>query len=93
MRRDPHPRVLVALAHVYEVPVSLLFEKAGYVDSPQPSDVDVAYKQVLADPSFKFGTRMKGEPDEAAKRIIIELYERATGKKLLDGKDQARTRK
>jgi transcriptional regulator with XRE-family HTH domain len=82
-RRDPHPKVLVALAKVYGVPWQLMFEKAGFVEGTEPSRVDVAFGQVLADPTFNFGTRFGGELDEAGKRVIIELYERATDKKLL----------
>lgn len=83
-RSQPNPRFLVALAQVYGVPSAHLFEKAGYVDAPEPSAVDVAFRQVLADPTFHFGTRFDGEPDDAVKRFIIELYERATGKRLLN---------
>jgi transcriptional regulator with XRE-family HTH domain len=82
-RMEPNPRILVALAKAYEVPVDTLFEKAGYVDAPPASEVDVAFQQVLADPHFKFGTRVRGQLDESAKRVIIELYEKATRKKLL----------
>jgi transcriptional regulator with XRE-family HTH domain len=82
-RTDPNPRYLVALAQVYGVPAELLFEKAGYVTPPQPSAVEIAFRQVLADSSFKFGTRFKGELDDEGKRFVIELYERATGKRLL----------
>jgi transcriptional regulator with XRE-family HTH domain len=82
-RSDPHPRVLVALAKVYGIPWQMMMEKAGFVDSPAPTEIDVAFDQVLADPTFHFGTRFKGELDEEGKRLIIELYERATGKKLL----------
>lgn len=82
-RKDPGPRVLMALARVYQVPVTYLFEKAGYLETPAPSDVDIAFEQVLADPTFQFGTRFHGELDQESKRVIVELYERATGKKLL----------
>lgn len=82
-RSDPNPRVLVALARVYGVRVQVLFEAAGYVDLPPPSLVDVAFEQVKADRQFQFGTRFSGDLDEAGKRVIIELYEKATGKKLL----------
>ena len=82
-RSEPGPRYLTALAKVYEVPVQMLFEKAGYADAPPPSEVDVAFQQVLADRTFQFGTRFRGELDEGSRRVIIELYERATGKKLL----------
>jgi transcriptional regulator with XRE-family HTH domain len=83
-RNDPNPRVLVALAKLYEVSPIRLFEAAGYVDQPAESAVDVAYKQVLADKNFQFGTRLKGSIDEDSKRVIIDLYERATGKTLLN---------
>jgi len=88
-RADPNPRVLVALARLYEVSPLRLFEAAGYVEKPARSAVDVAYQQVLSDRNFQFGTRLKGPIDEDSKRVIIELYERATGKTLLrdDSKD------
>ena len=82
-RSDPNPRILVALAHVYGCPVQDLFEAAGYVDAPSATDVDRAFGQVVADRKFQFGTRFKGDLDEASKRAIVELYERATGKRLL----------
>jgi transcriptional regulator with XRE-family HTH domain len=82
-RRDPGPRVLAALARAYDVPVSFLFEQAGYVDAPSPSALDVAFAQVLADPRFRFGTRLPGELTPEVKRVIVELYEQATGKRLL----------
>ena len=82
-RPSPNPRVLTALASVYAVPVKTLFEAAGYVDAPPVSEVERAFRQVLADPDFKFGTRMRGELTTEAKRLFVELYERATGKQLL----------
>lgn len=86
-RPTPNPRILTALAHAYGVPVQTLFEAAGYLDPPPPSEVDRAYKQVLVDDAFKFGTRMKGDLTPEAKRMFVELYERATGKKLLPSED------
>ena len=82
-RGDPNPRVLVALAKVYGVPSRLLFEKAGYVVESAASSVEVAFQQVMTDSTFQFGTRFHGELDDESKRVIIELYERATGKRLL----------
>lgn len=82
-RTDPGPRVLMALARAYDVPVTYLFEKAGYLEVPSPSDVDVAFEQVLADTRFRFGTRLRGQLTEDEKRVIIQLYEGATGKRLL----------
>ncbi len=83
-RSDPNPRVLVALAKAYGIPTRSLFERAGYIEAPAASAVDVAFDQVLADPHFQFGTRFKGELDQDSKRVIIQLYEEATGKRLLD---------
>lgn len=82
-RNPPKPAVLVALASVYGTTPEVLFERAGYAAAPPPSVIDVAYEQVLADRSFQFGTRFPGELNDDAKRIIVELYEKATGKKLL----------
>ncbi len=82
-RTDPNPRVLVALARVCRRPALELFEAAGYLDTPSAEEIDVAFEQVRADPKFKFGTRFKGDLDHTSKRAIIELYEEATGKKLL----------
>ena len=82
-RSEPGPKYLTALAKFYEVPVQLLFEKAGYTDAPPPSEVDVAFQQVRADQTFQFGTRLPGDLDEGSKRVIIELYEKVTKKKLL----------
>ncbi len=82
-RTDPNPRVLVALARVYGRPALELFEAAGYLDTPSAEEIDVAFEQVRADPKFQFGTRFKGELDQTSKRVIIELYEEATGKRLL----------
>jgi transcriptional regulator with XRE-family HTH domain len=82
-RLEPSPRMLVALARVYQIPVKLLFEKAGYVDAPAPDQIETAFRQVLADPGFQFGTGFPGGLDDASKRTIVRLYELATGKNLL----------
>lgn len=86
-RIDPHPRILLALARTYGVRSQALFGKAGYVEENRPSAVDAAFEQVLADPTYRFGTRFHGELDEESKRVIIELYEAATSKRLLVDSD------
>jgi transcriptional regulator with XRE-family HTH domain len=88
-RPPPKPAVLIALGRLYGVPMEQLFERAGYADAPSVSDVDVAFDQVLADRNFQFGTRSPGELNQDAKRMIIELYERATGKTLLPSPSEA----
>jgi transcriptional regulator with XRE-family HTH domain len=82
-RPPPKPAILVALARVYGVSTEDLFERAGYSDAPTATEIDVAYDQVLADKTFQFGTRNPGELNQDAKRMIVELYERATKKTLL----------
>ena len=82
-RPPPKPAVLVALAKAYGTSPDTLFERAGYSPAPTPSAIDVAYEQVIADRTFQFGTRFPGELNDDAKRIIIELYQQATGKRLL----------
>lgn len=68
-RRDPHPRMLVALAKVYGIPWQLLFEKAGFVDAIEPSAVDVGV--VVA--------RMGGDSIEAVGRRVIACINACVG--------------
>ena len=83
LRADPNPRILVALARVYGRPVQELFEAAGYVDAPSPTAIDTAFEQVVADPTFHFGTRAGKELDQASKKTIVQMYEKLTKKKLI----------
>ena len=83
LRTDPNPRILVALARVYGLPVKELFEAAGYVDAPSPTEIDTAFEQVLADREFHFGTRASKELDQASKKTIVRMYERLKHRKLL----------
>jgi transcriptional regulator with XRE-family HTH domain len=87
-RSAPNPRILARLAKLYGVSAEELLERAGYTSAPAVSDVDIAFEQVLVDRSFRFGTRFPGELNEDAKRMFIELYEKATGKKLLRNQDE-----
>ncbi len=84
----PPPEVLGKLAKLYEVSVEVLLEHAGYLqrpdeDEPYEVQVEKAFQHVLSDPQFKYGTRLKGKYDLAAKRFIIEMYEKATKRTLL----------
>ncbi len=91
--RRPGPSVLKRLSSLYDVPVHPLLKKAGYLDdqrdqeSPdadEPLDVERAFQFVLADPKFRVGTRPTGPLTLSAKRFIVEMYERFTGKRLLE---------
>ena len=90
--RTPSPRLLTRLAGLYGVPVHPLLARAGYLGPDEaaadpalgdPRDVERAYQFVLADPKFRVGTRPTGPLTLGAKRFIVEMYERLTGKVLL----------
>ena len=89
--RRPGPSVLKRLASLYGVDVHDLLNRAGYLDDPdiqprddEPQEVERAYQYVLADPKFQVGTRPSGPLSLEAKRFIVEMYERFTGKRLLE---------
>ena len=90
--RKPGPSVLKRLATLYGVDVQDLLERAGFLDEPEgvearddePQEVERAYQYVLADPKFQVGTRPSGPLSLEAKRFIVEMYERFTGKRLLE---------
>ena len=87
--RQPSAEILRKLAPAYGVPVRDMLEVAGFLDEPEAVMSDAehlewAFQCVLSDPEYKFGNRLRGAdltPD--AKRFIIEVYEKATGRKLL----------
>jgi transcriptional regulator with XRE-family HTH domain len=88
-RKSPHPDILKGLSKAYDVPVEVLLRAAGYLgDMPQKEptreEVERAYGAVSSDPQFQHGTRLKSSAlSLPAKRFIVELYEKATNKKLL----------
>ena len=90
--RGPGPSVLKRLASLYGVDVQDLLKRAGYLDDAEdvlprddePQEVERAYQYVLADPKFRVGTRPSGPLSLEAKRFIVEMYERFTGKRLLE---------
>ena len=90
-QRTPGPRILRRLAALYAVDVHDLLRRAGHLDYEgekpdvdQTLEVERAYQYVLSDPRFRMGTRPSGPLSEEAKRFIVEMYERFTGKRLLD---------
>ena len=89
--KHPGPRILKRLAALYGVSVDDLMRRAGYMQAegevPRPDaalDVERAYRFVLDDPRFRVGTRPSGPLSMESKRFIVEMYERLTGKRLLD---------
>ena len=89
-RPIPGADILKKLAPVYDVPVRDLLMAAGYLKDESGSltendEVEMAFNYVMNDPRYKSGTRIKGGVTTDVKRFIVEMYEKATGKKLLPG--------
>ncbi len=90
-RGEKHPGVNVVrkLAELYNVDARQLLRRAGHGPQPDPygdeaMDVERAYRFVLDDPAFRAGTRPDGPMTLSAKRFIVEMYEKFTGKRLLE---------
>ena len=90
-RGEKHPGVTVVrkLAELYNVDARQLLRRAGHGTQPDPysdeaMDVERAYRFVLDDPAFRVGTRPDGPMTLSAKRFIVEMYEKFTGKRLLE---------
>ncbi len=88
LRKPPHPDILNRLASVYEVPARDLLLAAGYLKDEEGltrEKIERAYEHVISDPHYRHGTRLKGAAlNLEAKRFIVEIYERATQRNLLD---------
>ena len=90
LRNPPHPEILNRLAKVYEVPARELMAAAGYLAEDAEMEnrrkIDQAFNHVVSDPAYAHGTRLKGTHiSPEAKRFIVEMYEKITGRKLLEG--------
>ena len=88
-RRLPKPDRLIALADYYNASIKELLKKAGYheegdIQETKEQQIEKAFLHVLSDPTFKYGTRLKGKYDLDAKCFIVEMYEKLTKKKLVD---------
>ena len=87
-RPIPGADILKKLAPVYNVPVRDMMRAAGYLKNEDVSiseddEVEMAFNFVMNDPRYNSGTRIKGGLTTEVKRFIVEMYEKATGKKLL----------
>ncbi len=87
--RKPGATLLRKLADLYRVDPDDLIRRAGHGSQPDPfsdeaHDVERAYRFVLDDPAFRVGTRPDGLLTVNAKRFIVEMYEKFTGKRLLE---------
>lgn len=87
-RKPPGADILKRLAPIYNVPVKDLLKSAGYLTEHTGTlsaveEVEMAFTFVMSDPRYKSGTRLEGKLSLEVKRFIVEMYEKATGKKLL----------
>ena len=85
----PGANVVRKLAELYNVDAGELLKRAGHGPQPDPygdetMDVERAYRYVLDDPQFRVGTRPDGPLSLNAKRFIVEMYQKLTGKRLLE---------
>jgi len=90
LRKPPHPDILKRLARVYQVTHRELLIAAGYLEEESQQikrqQIENAFQHATTDPKFKQGTRLKGgRLSLDAKRFIVEMYEKMTGRKLLEG--------
>ena len=88
-QRMPGRTLVLKLAEAYGVDGEELLKRAGHTGQPAPNsretlDVERAFLYVLADPDFRVGTRPDGPLSTNSKRFIVEMYERFTGKRLLE---------
>ena len=88
-QRMPGRNLVLKLAEAYGVDGEELLKRAGHTGQPAPNsretlDVERAFQYVLADPDFRVGTRPDGPLSTNSKRFIVEMYERFTGKRLLE---------
>lgn len=90
-RGVPGVPILKRMAPLYKVPLRDLLKYAGYLEEEETrilsdeEEVDRAFQFAMTDPQFKFGTRVTGPITSDVKRFVVEMYEKATGKKLLTG--------
>lgn len=93
-RNPPHPDILKRLAKVYEVAQRDLLVAAGYLEEDtkerlEREQVEKAYRHLITDPRYQYGTRLKGSHlSLEAKRFIVELYQDKTGRKLLESREK-----
>ena len=89
-KRRPSGRLLRKIAPTYGASVRYLLTMASFPDMPgvNMSDrerIEWAFKCVVSDPIYQLGPALTaaGGLSPEAKRAIVEVYERLTGRKLM----------
>jgi len=85
----PPPTLLWKLSECLGVSTNDLLAKAGYLkqsvagESPD-KQIDKAFRHAVSDPQFRYGAALKMKYDFNIKRFVVELYEKATGRRILE---------
>ena len=88
-KSHPIADLLRKIAPTYGASLRELMTMAGYLDEPEVSmsdheRIEWAYRAVVSDPDYRFGTSMRAmELNIEIKRFIVEIYEKATGRILM----------
>lgn len=94
-RNSPSYEYLERLAVVYNVSIKQMAEKAGYNQAGQSpaissQRIEWAFDCARSDPDFVYGIQIQPHiTSTETKAFIVELYERATGRKLLVPDEQS----
>jgi hypothetical protein len=82
--------LLRKIAPTYGASVKELLTMAGYLDEPEVrmSDqerIEWAFNCIISHPDYRFGASLRTSVDLSleAKRFIVEVYEKTTGRRLL----------
>jgi HTH-type transcriptional regulator, competence development regulator len=85
----PPPTLLSKLSECLGVSTNDLLAKAGYLKQSVGRDsleqqIDKAFRHAVSDPQFRYGAALKNKYDFNIKRFVVELYEKATGRSILE---------
>ena len=88
-KRHPGGRFLRKIAPTYSASVRDLLTMAGFPNKPEVNmndqeRIEWAFKCVVSDPEYQLGPRLNASSGLTleAKRSIVEVYEKLTGRKL-----------
>jgi transcriptional regulator with XRE-family HTH domain len=88
-KRQPSAELLRKIAPTYGASVRELMTLAGYLEEPEVAMSDQertewAFQCIITDPDYRFGTSLRTpELTIEAKRFLVEVYEKVTGRRLL----------
>jgi transcriptional regulator with XRE-family HTH domain len=89
LRKRPHPDILRKMADVYGEPLKNLMIEAGYLPPETENErtreeIENAFEKLQKDAGFPHGARRRGlHLSLEAKKYFVELYEKKTGRKIV----------